>query len=418
MCEYGYRSYYICISPQILIDMKPLEGIKILEFATMVTASLSSMMLAEQGAKVIKVEPIELGDPMRFFGSNKGGISALFANCNRGKRSLRLDLKSDEGRKIIEELIPQTDLVLCNYRPGVMDKLDLGSERLRKLNPRLIYVAVSGFGTEGPYRSQPAYDQIIQVHTGFAAVQGQGQGRGPEMMRTLTCDESTAYTACQAATAALFQRERNGEGQHIDISMMDAALFFLFPDGFMHQTLLDEDAEHLVPLSENGFGLMPTKDGGIALAAGNPVQRIGLLTAIDQLPLLADARFNTDDKLRENYDEFRAILLVEFAKFDTEDLLRILEENDVPAAKYHDYEDVLNHPQYVANATIDEFKHPIMGNMRRIKSPAQFNGERLAPASNAPAHGQHTRNVLMEMGRTGAEVDELIEKGIAKEQDS
>ena len=104
MCEYGYRSYYICISPQILIDMKPLEGIKILEFATMVTASLSSMMLAEQGAKVIKVEPIELGDPMRFFGSNKGGISALFANCNRGKRSLRLDLKSDEGRKIIEEL--------------------------------------------------------------------------------------------------------------------------------------------------------------------------------------------------------------------------------------------------------------------------------------------------------------------------
>ena len=216
-------------------------------------------------------------------------------------------------------------------------------------------------------------------------------------------------------------RKREGapnEKEVLTMRMMDRPMRPLFPDGFMHQTLLDEDAEHLVPLSENGFGLMPTKDGGIALAAGNPVQRIGLLTAIDQLPLLADARFNTDDKLRENYDEFRAILLVEFAKFDTEELLRILEENDVPAAKYHDYEDVLNHPQYVANATIDEFKHPIMGNMRRIKSPAQFNGQRLVPASNAPAHGQHTRNVLMEMGRTGREVDELIEKGIAKEQDS
>ena len=184
--------------------MKPLEGINILELSTMITASFSAMMLAEQGARV------------------------------------------------------ETDIVLCNYRPGVMDKLGLGSELLRTLNPRLIFVAVSGFGTKVPDRNKPAYDQITQTQVGFPAVQGHGTDN-PKMVRNLVSDKSTAYTVCQAATAALFLREKTNEGQHIDISMMDAALFFLFPDGFMHETLLDEDAEHLAPLSDKGHGQYATR---------------------------------------------------------------------------------------------------------------------------------------------------------------
>ena len=397
--------------------MKPLEGINILELSTMITASFSAMMLAEQGASVTKVEPIELGDPMRFYGSNKGGISALFANCNRGKRSLRLDIKSEQGKQIIEELIPETDIVLCNYRPGVMDKVGLGSEHLRTLNPRLIFVAVSGFGTEGPDRNKPAYDQIIQTQVGFPAVQGHGTDN-PKMVRNLVSDKSTAYTVCQAATAALFLRERTGEGQHIDISMMDAALFFLFPDGFMHETLLDEDAEHLAPLSDKAFDLTSTRNGNVATAAGTEAQLVGLLASVDQLHLYADERFNSPEKIRENYAEFRELVTAEFAHADTDEVMKKLNENDVPAAKYHDYHDVLNHPQYIANATIDEFEHPVMGNMRRVKSPAQFHGERLPPASHSPAHGEHTREVLADMGKTDTEIDELISQGVAKEQDS
>ncbi|MCZ6711904.1 MAG: CoA transferase, partial [Gammaproteobacteria bacterium] len=173
--------------------MKPLAGVNVLEFSTMITASFAAMMMAEQGANVIKVEPIELGDPMRFLGSSKGGISALFANCNRGKRSLRLDIKADEGKQIIKELAKDTDVVLCNFRPGVMDGLDLGSAVMREINPRLIYAGVSGFGTEGPDRDKPAYDPVIQAQAGFAAVQGQGKD-GPEFVRNLTCDKVTAYT--------------------------------------------------------------------------------------------------------------------------------------------------------------------------------------------------------------------------------
>ncbi len=393
--------------------MQPLEGIKILEFSTMITASFAAMMAAEQGATVIKVEPIELGDPMRYLGSTKGGIAALFANCNRGKRSLRIDIKSEEGRKIIEELAKDTDIVLSNFRPGVMDGLGLGSEALRKINPRLIYAGVSGFGTEGPDRDKPAYDPVIQAQAGFAAVQGQGQA-GLEFMRTLVCDKITAYTAFQAVTAALYVREKTGEGQHINLSMMDAGLYFIFPDGFMHHTLVDDDVEQLPPLSELLYEMTETKDGRVTISAANEAQQVGLLTAVNMLHLFADERFNSLDKLVANIGEFREIIRAEMQNFSTDDLLERLAENDVPAAKCLDYEEVFAHPQYAANNSVDVHEHPLMGNLRRVKLPAQFGGERLEPASDSPAHGQHTQEVLAELGRSEAEVQALISSGVAR----
>ena len=393
--------------------MRPLEGINVLEFSTMITASFAAMMMAEQGASVIKVEPIELGDPMRYLGSQKGGISSLFANCNRGKRSLRLDIKSEQGREIIKELVADTDVILCNFRPGVMDGHGLGSDVLRGINPRLIYCAVTGFGLEGPDRDKPAYDPVIQAQAGFAAVQGQGKD-GPEFVRNLTCDKVTAYTACQAVTAALYVREKTKEGQHIDLSMMDAGLFFLFPDGFMHQTLLDDDAEHNPPLSELLYDLTVTKDGGVTLSAATQAQQVGLLTAIDQLHLFADERFNSQEKLIANIVEFREIMKDEFLKFETDDLLEKLKEHDVPAAKCLTYDEVLNHQQYAANASTDVFDHPFMGKMRRVKSPALFHGERLEPGSASPAHGEQSEQVLSDLGRTEQQIAELISSGVAR----
>ncbi len=395
------------------LDMKPLEGINVLEFSTMITASFAAMMLGEQGARVIKVEPIELGDPMRFLGSSKGGISALFANCNRGKQSLRLDIKSDEGRGVIEELIAETDVLLTNFRPGVMDKLGLGSDHLRSINPRLVFTAITGFGTKGPDRDTPAYDPVIQAQVGFAAVQGQGK-EGPEFVRNLTCDKVTAYTACQAVTAALFQRERTGEGQHIDLSMMDAGLYFLFPDGFMHQTLLDDDAEHQPPLSELLYDLTVTSDGGVTLSAANQAQQIGLLSAIDKLDLLADERFNSQEKLIANIMELREILRLAFLEWETDALLAQLKENDVPAAKCLTYEEIINHPQYAANDSINEVEHSRLGNMRQVKLPAQFGGERIEPGPGAPAHGEQTVEVLKHLGRTDDEIAALIEADTAR----
>ena len=196
------------------MPVKPLQDVTIIELSTMVTAAFAAMMAAEQGARVIKVEAIDGGDPMRYVGSSKGGSSGLFANSNRGKESVCVDLKQAEGQQLVRSLVAQADVVVTNFRPGVMEKLGLGSDVLRAANPRLIFLAVSGFGTNGPLAHAPAYDPVVQAHCGLAAVQG---GDRAEFVRNLMCDKITAYTGCQALTAALFLRERTGAGQHIDL---------------------------------------------------------------------------------------------------------------------------------------------------------------------------------------------------------
>jgi crotonobetainyl-CoA:carnitine CoA-transferase CaiB-like acyl-CoA transferase len=389
----------------------PLAGIRVLEFSTMITAAFAAMQLAEQGAEVIKVEPVETGDPMRHLGSTKGGISALFANINRGKRSLRANLKAEPGRQVIEALADRADVLLCNYRPGVMDGLGLGSAVLRARNPRLVYAALSGFGTEGPYRDRPAYDPVIQAQAGFTAVQGEDRD-GPAFVRNLVCDKITAYTACQAVTAALFQRERTGEGQHIDVSMMDAGLYFLFPDGFMHHTLLDADATHAPPLAQAIYQPMITADGAITISAGSPAQQIGLVRALDALDLLEDERFASPELRARNAEAYRAVLRERAARFPTDVLLDRLEANDVPSTRLMDHESVIAHPQYAATGSLDEAEHPRMGRMRRVLPPVRFAGRRSPPARHCPAHGEHTREILEELGRDPAEIDRLIAAGV------
>lgn len=396
--------------------MKPLEGIKVLEFSTMITASLAAMMLADQGAEVIKVEPIDAGDPMRYIGSSKGGVSALFANCNRGKRSLRVDLKTAEGRTVIEQLAATTDIVLTNYRPGVMDGLGLGSAALRARNPRLIVGAVTGFGLEGPLADAPAYDPIIQAQSGMAAVQGQSKGK-PEFIKTLMCDKITAYTVCQAVTSALYVRERTGLGQHIDLSMMDAGLHFVFPDGFMHQALLDDDVTHLPALNQLLYEVTDTSDGSVTISAATPKQQVGLLTAIERLDLFADERFNSMEKLIANVQAYRAELADTMSRMATDDLLARLAANDVPAARLLDFEDVFNHVQFAANGSVDVATHPQLGSMRRVMPPARFGGERLTPASHSPAHGEHSVEVLTELGYGADAIAALIESKVVSPVD-
>jgi crotonobetainyl-CoA:carnitine CoA-transferase CaiB-like acyl-CoA transferase len=389
--------------------MKPLQGLKILEFSTMVTASFAAMMMAEQGAEVIKVEPLLAGDPMRYLGTSKGGISALFGNCNRGKSSIRVDLKQAEGQATIRQLASQVDVVIHNYRPGVMDKLNLGSAALRDLNPRLVYMAISGFGTQGPLSSAPAYDPIIQAHAGFSASQGLGS---PTFIRNLMCDKITAYTACQAVTAALYQRERTGEGQHIDLSMLDAGLFFIFPDGFMNHTLLDDDVQQQPLLADLLYNISNTLDGGITLSAGTPKQRAGVLKAIGQEALLSDPRFATMEDLTANLAEYRAILAAAFAKFTTVELLTRLADNDVPCARCHDYAEVLEQPQLQANDSIAVAQHPLMGAMRVVKSPARFGGARSQPSNAAPAHGENTQACLEGCGFSPEQQSALRAQGV------
>ena len=375
--------------------MKPLEGITILEFSTMITAALSSMMLAEQGARVIKVEPHDVGDPMRFIGARKGDISSLFASCNRGKESIAINLKSESGQALIHQMIPQVDVVIHNFRPDTMETLNLGSDALRELNPRLIYMAISGFGTEGPLRRAPAYDPIIQAHSGMTA--SQGDDEAPAFMRSLLCDKITAYTACQAVTSALFARERSGEGQLVDLSMLDASLFFMFPDGFQNDALLDEDQVPGGLLIDMLYDLTLTKDGGITVAAANQDMQGRMLKAIGLLSLLEDERFNTMKALMKNLAAFRDLVAQKCIGYTSDELLALLREAEVPCAKCLTRKEVLAQAQLSANDSIEIIDHPLLGKLRIVKSPPKFGGERLPPSRPTPGHGEHTDPVLAEM---------------------
>ena len=389
--------------------MKPLEGVTILEFSTMITASFAAMQMCEQGARVIKVEPLNAGDPLRYIGATKGGISSLFANCNRGKEAIRVDIKTEAGQALIREMIPEIDVVIHNFRPGVMDKLGLGSDDLRSLNPSLIYTAISGFGTKGPKSSSPAYDPIIQAQSGITATQGKQE---PAFFRTLICDKITAYTACQAVTSALYFREKTGEGQHIDLSMLDAGLFFIFPDGFQNHTLLDEDVAPQPLLIDLLYESTVTKDGAVTISAGNADQQMRSLIAMGMEHLLADERFDDMQKLLTNIDVFKSLVAGEYLKYTTDEVIAKMAEADVPCARFLDRDEVLAQEQLQANGSVDVIDHPLMGSMRVVKSPPRFGGKVLEAGSPSPDHGQHTRQVLASFSVEATRIEKMFGDGV------
>tara|TARA_A100001037_G_scaffold298330_1_gene321865 strand:+ start:1949 stop:3124 length:1176 start_codon:yes stop_codon:yes gene_type:complete len=389
--------------------MKPYEGVTVLELSTMITASLASMILAEQGARVIKVEPLDAGDPLRTSGTSKGGMAALFASCNRGKESIRVDIKSQEGQMLLRELATDLDVVIHNFRPGVMDRNGLGSDDLRQGNERLIYTAISGFGNRGPMKAAPAYDPVIQAYSGMTASQG---GTSPAFIKNLMCDKLTAYTACQAISSALYAREKTGKGQHIDVSMLDSAMFFLFPDAFGNHTLLDDDVQLQPLLSDLLYEMTLTKDGGLTISAATEVQRHGVYRALGIEHMSTDERFNPVQNLVANIAEYRAILSKAFSEITTDDALKRLQENDVPCARCYSLDEAISQEQLTANNSIEIQDHPVMGKLRAFRTPAKFEGEPLPVGNPAPMHGQHTSSVLDSFGVTAERVERLRKEGV------
>ena len=389
----------------------PLEGIRIIDVSAVVSGPLATMLLADQGADVIKVETPAIGDILRLNPNNRGNMSSFYLNCNRSKRAMVLDLSKEEGRQILRNLIAGADVFVQNWRPGAAERLGLGWEDLHALNPNLVYCAISGYGPSGPYSNRRVYDPIIQGLTGHVAVQNNPDVPIPDLVRNIVADKSSAYTAAQAITSALFARERGAEGQRIDIPMMDASLAFFWPDGMLKHTFIGEGVRKGAALYEI-YRLWETRDGRVIWFASSDSEYYGLFRALKKPEWCDDPRYRDTPSRIRNQEELGTEIMREVAHFSTQELLDRMIAEDVPAGAVLSLEDVLEDPQLNHNEAIVEQDHPLAGRIRMARPAARFQKTPQRISRPAPGHSQHTEEILREEGLDSEQIERLRDQGV------
>lgn len=392
----------------------PLDGIRILDLSQVVSGPMATMLLSDQGADVIKVEPTNgVVDVTRSENFAKGGLSALFINNNRGKRGISLDLTQDAGRDILLELAAKADIFVQNFRPGAVERLRIDYEEIRKVNPEIIYVSISGFGPTGPYSDRPVYDPIIQGLSGIVRRQVNPEIPIPDLVRNLIADKATALTVAQAISTALFHRERKGVGQHIEIPMIDAFLYFFWPDGMTDNSLIDEDATGGYLLS-TVYRLTPTSDGRVIYFVANETQRKNLYNALGHAEWADDPNFASLVAAAQsgNLEKLGGMIADAFLDLTTEDAMRRMLELDVPCGAVLEPTEVLDDPQILHNKTLEIWHHPDAGQIRSPRPAARFSATPTELGRSAPHVGEHNEAVLSELGRSAEEIDSLRKEGV------
>ena len=390
----------------------PLDGIRIVDLSVAITGPLAAGMLVDQGADCVKVEQAPTGDVVRWLGSTVAGISAMFQAANRGKRSIVLDLRQADGLAILRDLVADADVLVQNFRPGVAERLGIAYDDIRSIRPDIVYADLTGFGTSGPYSHRRVYDTVIQAQSGLAASQTGLNDDQPKFLKQLVCDKVTAYTACQAITAALFARSRGAGGQHLELSMLDACIAFLFVDGADHEVILDGD--HSGPQSVAANNTPLAFDGGFA-AVTVPTDKEfhGLARAMgvdSSDPGLATVRDRTAN--REKAMAVHRAVRQNATRLTVSEAEALLEANQVPFGIVRAVNEIQNDPQVIANGIFSEFDHPAAGRVRHHRPPTRFHGtptELREPA--APTLGQHSDEILAETGRADR-IDELRTAGV------
>ncbi|MGF1529301.1 MAG: CaiB/BaiF CoA transferase family protein [Candidatus Competibacterales bacterium] len=388
----------------------PLQGYRILDLTSVVSGPVATMLLADQGAEVTKVEAFS-GDFTRQAANRRGGFSASFVNNNRGKRSVVLNLKDPRGVAIVGALAKVSDVVVQNFRPGVVERLGIGFADLQKLNPRLVYASISGFGTSGPYAQRPVYDPLIQALSGLTTVQGGSDQARPRLVRTILPDKLTGFLAAQAITAALLARERTGEGQHVELSMLDGLVNFLWHSDMGSQTFVgcelpQAEAQSFIDL------IYRTRDGYVSVAVQTDRQWRALAEALGRPEWLGDERFKTAAQRQENIDARLALTQEALEHFTSQECLDRLQAHDVPCAPVLRRCEVIHHPQVLANEVLRELDHPHAGRLRQTRPAARFSHTPVEPGGPAPALGEHSEMILRELGYDEQTIAQWVTEGV------
>ena len=384
----------------------PLHGYRIVDLTSNVAGPLATMILADQGADVIKVETPDGGDATRGGADRRGGFSASFLNNNRNKRSIVLDLKTAGGREALLRLAAGADVFVQNFRPGVAERLGVGEEPVRAVSPNIVYVSISGFGEKGPYATKPAYDPVIQGFSGLATVQAGSDEARPRLLRTILPDKLTAITASQAITAALLARERSGEGQHVRLSMLEAVLAFMWASDMSNQTFVGGEPAQQEAASAIDL-IYETAGGYITAAALTDRQWAGLAQALDRPEWLEDERFKTPALRQRNIDARLQLTQDALISRPSAETLESLTNAGVPCAPVLTRNEVIRHTQVQQMEIVVETEHPAAGRLRQSRPAARFSRTPATIRHGAPELGEHTHEVLAELGYSAAEIAAL-----------
>ncbi len=389
----------------------PLSGFRIIDLSAMLSGPWAADILGDQGAEVIKVEAPGSGDHTRRLRNQNSGLASTFININRSKRSISLNLKTDEGREILKKLAAGADVVLQNFRPGVVERLGIGYEDLREVNPRLVYMSITGFGEEGPLARQRVYDPIVQALSGLTTVQAGSDDQRPSLVRTVLPDKLTAVTAAQAVTSALLARERSGQGQHVRLSMLDTVIAFLWASDMGGQTFVDHPVEPQQAASFIDL-IYETREGYMTVAAMGDEEWQGLCRAVGHPEWLEDERFKTPTGRDEHVNERLELTQSALREKTAAEWLRIFAEHDVPCAPALIRSQVIEHPQVVASGIVMESEHPVAGRLRQARPAARFESTPNGPPRGAPRLGEHNAEILAELGHDEAAIEALREAGV------
>jgi CoA:oxalate CoA-transferase len=376
--------------------MGPLEGLKILDLTRVLAGPYCTMILADLGADVIKVEMPVVGDDSRHFGPYQKGESAYFMSLNRNKRSIVLDLKSEEGKATLKALLAKVDVVVENFRPGTMEKLGFGYEDIKLYCPGIIYAASSGFGHSGPYSLRPAYDGVVQAMGGIMSITGQ-EGGEPTRVGPSVGDINAGMFTAIGILAALQHRNKTGEGQKVDVAMLDCQVAIL-ENAIARYVVTGEIPK---PAGNKHASIVPfepfdTTDGEIMIAAGNDNLWKTFCQVAGLEPLALDPRFDTNPKRLEHYAKLRPLIAEVIATKSTAEWQTMLDQAGVPNGPINTVDKVIANEQVVAREMIIEVDHPVAGKLKMPGIPVKMSATPGAVTRPAPLLGQHTEEVLKE----------------------